>query len=238
MAHRVADNEITFKIGALNPESMPMARQAEYIAAFAQLIGEREFVHFVRVRKGSNTIVARMDKPVVAKVVTRLKTARSRGDQDEAFRKVRQMLSADASPGIVKVGNSRLLRFPRPILKERIGPVAQDDYLDGYIVRIGGFDETIPVHIKERDGTPRYCTADLETAKKLKPYLLGDPIRLIGRAQWYREPNGEWRLPEFTIRDFVPIDAGSLREAISHISSGNGQDKEKPGTQRDSPTGG
>lgn len=222
MPHRVVDNEVSFKIGALDPESIPMARQAEYIGALAQLIGEREGVHFVRVRRGSNVIVARIDKPLVQKVVTRLKTAHSRGDQDEAFRKIRQMLSADASPGTVTVGRSRVLHFPKPILKERIGPVTQDDYLDEYIVRIGGFDETIPVHIKERDGTPRYCTADLETAKKLKPYLLGDPVRLIGRAQWYREPNGEWRLPEFIIRDFLPIDASSLREALNHISSGDG----------------
>jgi hypothetical protein len=222
MPHRMKETEVTFRIGGLNPESIPMARQAEYIAAFAQLIGEREGVHFVRIRKGSNTIVARIEKPLVQKVVTRLKVVRSRAEQDESFRKVRQMLSADETPGTIRVGTIRLIHFPRPILKERVGPVSQLDYLDGTIVRIGGFDETIPVHIKERDGTPRFCTANLETAKRLKPFLLGEPVRLIGMAQWYRERNGEWRLPEFVIRDFEAIDARPLREALNEISGGNG----------------
>jgi hypothetical protein len=222
MPHRALDNEVTFTMGALDPETMPMARQAEYIAAFAQLLGEREGVHFVKVRKGSNTLVARLDSPVVQKVVARLRAAASRRDQDEGYRKVHLMLRADASPGTIRAGKARILHFPKPLLQERIGPVMQEDYVDGRIVRIGGFDETIPVHIRERDGTPQYCTADLEMAKKLKPYLLGEPVRLIGTAQWYREPNGEWRLPEFIIRDYVTLNDASLRQALNQISGADG----------------
>jgi hypothetical protein len=122
---------------------------------------------------------------------------------------------------------AKVLHFPKPLLQERVGPVEQEDYLDGQIVRIGGFDDTIPVHIRERDGTRRFCTTDVRTAKELMPYYLGDPVRLMGKAQWFREPDGQWKLPEFVITHFAPLDGKSLQEALAEITNGEREEQEQ-----------
>ena len=40
-------------IDAFTPETIPMARLADYMASFAELLGQREHVHFGELKPGS-----------------------------------------------------------------------------------------------------------------------------------------------------------------------------------------
>jgi len=42
-----------FRMSALKPETLPMARLAEYLARLAVLFGHQDQVYFSKVRKGS-----------------------------------------------------------------------------------------------------------------------------------------------------------------------------------------
>jgi len=49
--------EFSFEIGALSPESFPMERLGEYIADLGAMLGQSEFVHFLRLEVGSTRII-------------------------------------------------------------------------------------------------------------------------------------------------------------------------------------
>ena len=53
--------EISFDIDVFTPETLPMARLAEYLAKFSELLGNAENVHFSRLMKGSAKCKAFVD---------------------------------------------------------------------------------------------------------------------------------------------------------------------------------
>ena len=60
--------EYRFKIDAYSPETIPMARLAEYMSDLAVLFGNRENVHFVQLEPGSTTLLQRIEYEAVPKV--------------------------------------------------------------------------------------------------------------------------------------------------------------------------
>lgn len=59
-------------IDAFTPDSIPMARLAEYMGGFAALLGHREHVHFGKLKPGSLGLAARVDEIVRPKVDRRI----------------------------------------------------------------------------------------------------------------------------------------------------------------------
>ena len=53
--------EYVLRIDAFTPDTMPMARLAEYLGALARLLGHAEHTHFVRLEEGSAKLVHRVD---------------------------------------------------------------------------------------------------------------------------------------------------------------------------------
>lgn len=72
-------DELWFRIDAFRPDTIPMARLAEYMAKLASLLGNQKNVHFVRLDPGSVVLVHRVDKEDQPKVNARLDALR-RGD--------------------------------------------------------------------------------------------------------------------------------------------------------------
>ena len=50
-------HEYRFVIDALSPDSLPMARLAEYMGELARLLGRPDQVHFERLEGGSTVLV-------------------------------------------------------------------------------------------------------------------------------------------------------------------------------------
>ena len=53
--------EYRFVIDAYRPDTLPMARLAEYMGELARLLGRLDQVHFVRLEEGSTALVQRVE---------------------------------------------------------------------------------------------------------------------------------------------------------------------------------
>ena len=73
--------KFTFRIDSFTPETLPMARLAEYMAHLAALYGSEERVHFDKLKKGSAILQVIVDEPAIPKVFQRLQSVKS-GDPD------------------------------------------------------------------------------------------------------------------------------------------------------------
>jgi hypothetical protein len=60
---------------SFTPDTLPMERLGEYVAALAKLLGERTNVHFLGVEAGSAVLVATIDPPAQPTVRERSVTA-------------------------------------------------------------------------------------------------------------------------------------------------------------------
>ena len=219
----MANNEYTFRIDAFTPDTLPMARLAEYMAALAELIGSQTSTHFVRLAPGSARVVARIDEQDATKVQRRLSIVE--GPQAEpgvvkAFKALDDLLADDNAIGeVINPQGAVIIPFPG---RNRPRPLAfpafrQDGSLDGEIVSIGGKDKT--AHIILRDGVITYSNIELThaLARELAPRLYGPKVRLVGRGRWERHPDGAWKLLSFTVDRYDVLDDAPLSEVLADI---------------------
>ena len=99
-----AGEEFQFKIDAYSPETMPMARLAEYLAQLAIILGELNAVHLVRLEGGSTIVVHKIEREAVPKVVDRVTSVRvGNGPLDavRANRRINQFLREDNAVGVL-----------------------------------------------------------------------------------------------------------------------------------------
>jgi hypothetical protein len=219
----VANNEYTFRIDVFTPDTLPMARLAEYMAALAELIGSEASTHFVRLDPGSARVVARIEEQDAPKVLRRLSVVEGPSAAlgvAKAFRVLDDLLAGDNAVGeVISPEGAVIIPFPG---RERPKPLAfpafrQDGALDGEIVSIGGKDKT--AHIILRDGAITYSNIELThaLAKELAKYLYGPKVRLIGRGRWERHPDGAWKLLNFSVDRYDVLDNAPLSEVLADI---------------------
>lgn len=223
MPKKLRANRIIFKIDGFTPDTLPSARLAQYLIDLNALLGSTTKVHFEKLSKGSAQIVQWAEVSAIPNIRQRALSAGANQDKREpklaeAYEKLNRHLIEDNAAGTLRIGRENILDFPGSRTQEQgiIGPIAQNEYLDGQLVRIGGIDATIPVHLREGE-TFHYCTANVEVAKRLAPYLYGQTIRVFGMAHWYRFPQGQWQLRLFRVENFEPLDDASLHEAVGRV---------------------
>ncbi len=101
------------------------------------------------------------------------------------------------------------------------GPLTERGTLDGVLIRVGGKDETEPVHLLDGDKV-HLCNANREVARRLAPNLFGATLRVHGEGRWERDLDGNWNLLRFDIRDFEPLDDVPLGEAVERLRAVQG----------------
>lgn len=215
-------NELRLKIDGFTPLTLPMARLAEYLKDLSALLGSEQAVHFIKVGKGSANLVHVIDEAEVSAVRQRLTLVKSVNpptDLLRAYTALNEKLRADRVKGrILDDTGARLLYFPGIKTEQPVtyGPFNQPGTVEGVLIKIGGRDETVPVHIE--DGTNSYtCNASRDMARRLAPYLFGKPIRLHGTGKWYRDEDGTWELTWFNISDFEELSDDALPVVISRL---------------------
>ena len=67
--------QYTFHIAGLTPETLPMARLADYLSDLAQLLGSKEHVHLARIEAGSIRLAVAVDQEVRPLVGPRVRSA-------------------------------------------------------------------------------------------------------------------------------------------------------------------
>lgn len=210
-----------FRIDAWKPETLPMARLAEYLAKLSAMFGHKEHVHFIKVRKGSAIPEIAVDYEAVQKVETRLRlvgTPDAPQELERANQEINRMLREDNSSATLRIKHgSNILVFPgkKTPLAEEV-TIHEQGELDGIVIRIGGKDDTVPVLI-EGDGKFYPCQTSRDMARQLAPYLFGDAVRVTGNGEWRRTPERQWELIAFKIKCFELLDNTPLQEIINDL---------------------
>ena len=216
--------EFRFRIDAYTPDTVPMARLAEYMQDLAALLGEKEHVHFVRLEEGSMTLVQKIDPESLPKVCARISAinvAQGEAPQDavRAFRAIDRRLAEDNAAGrLYQDDGAPLIHFPgrengKPLT---FGAFNQPGSLDGVLIKIGGRDEMVPVHLQEGDAV-YICNATREMACRLAPHLFTAALRVHGTGRWERDGEGAWILRRFTIGNFEVLDDAPLSNVVARL---------------------
>ncbi len=219
----MADHEYRFKIEAYTPQTMPMARLAEYMRDLAILLGERDAVHFVKLKKGSTILVHTIEREAVPKVEDRVASVRSGTGPPEALqaeRSINRRLRDDnASGALVRGTRATIIRFPGQEESElSFGAFAEEGSIDGVVIRIGGETDPCPVHLQSLDETQTYlCDVDRSLARALATYLFDREVRVHGVGRWQRDEHGTWSLERFRIRSFDPLDDLPLSAVVAKL---------------------
>lgn len=221
----------TLHIDAYTPETIPMARLAEYMQGFAAMLGHEGAVHFDRLILGSTRLVTRVDHEHVPKVAATL-SALVRGDGAPEAVKARDaidlLLADDNTTGFIYEDDdpeARIIAFPgvtRPRAAQ-YGPIKQEGTLDGILVSVGGADSTI--HIRLQHGDIKYSNIDTDrdTARRLGKYLF-EPIRVFGTGSWLRQEDGTWTLRRFKVQSFEALKIDALRDVLEELRAVEGSE--------------
>ena len=226
-----SDQRIVFHIDAYSPETIPMAKLAEYMADFAALLGRDHAVHFTGVESGSTKLAARVEFEDEPKVRSRLKTLR-RGEPShdllKVFRKIDDQLANDNAEGRIYTegqdgDTAELLTFPGRTRPKPLtyGPFNQDGHLDGILIAVGGKDETVSLRLQNGPTTYSNCDTTRTIARGLAQHLF-EPVRIHGIGRWTREAHGDWTLVRFRVQRFEALKTGSLREAVNALRAVKG----------------
>lgn len=221
----MSSNEYTLRIDVFTPDTLPMARLAEYMAALADLIGHKESTHFARIEEGSACLVSRVDEQDAPKVQRRLEAVASHNPPQgtiKAFKALDDMLAEDNAVGeVIGPAGAVIIPFPgRTRPKALTFPAfRQDGSIDGQIVSIGGRDKT--AHVTLQDGGLTYTNIDLnrDVARELAKHLYGTKVRLFGSGRWERHPEGTWKLLAFTVDRYEVLDDAPLGDVLADIRS-------------------
>src|SRR5262249_17111727 len=146
--------------------------------------------------------VLEVDQEFEPKIFSRIERARtSKGPRDaiKANTNLREMLRKDRFWAEFKTENGEV-RVTYPLAadpkQETFGPYWQAGYIDGIVVRLGGVDATLPVHLVY-EGRQYICNASRDIVRQLGPKIWGDPIRAHGKGKWYRNEQGVWEMMFF-----------------------------------------
>lgn len=225
---RTVIGEYRFKIDAYTPETMPMARLAEYIAELATMLGEAQSVHLIGLEEGSTILVHRVEREAIPKVLDRAAAVkRGSGPRDAmvAYKAVNRLLRDDNASAVLvtKKKGPTILRFPgRQETQDQLQSVRESGTIDGMIMRVGGTDETVPVLLESEGEQIAGCYTTRGIAKKLA-HKLFERVRLSGRGLWTRDDLGVWTLKSFRIESFAPIDETPLSDALEKVRAVGGE---------------
>jgi len=224
--------EYRFKFDAYTPETMPMARLAEYMADLAQLFGETAAVHFVRIDSGSVVLVHKVEREAVPKVEGRIERIRHGDgppDAMSAYHRLNQKLRKDAGSGeIQRATGAQILQFPgsREIQTVSFAAFTQEGTIDGIVIKLGGRQDPVPVHIESGSIIYSVCHASRAMARQLKHHMFDDELRFFGSGRWFRDDAGTWTLQRFTIASFEPLDSRPLTDVVAGLRAIRGSEWE------------
>jgi hypothetical protein len=221
--------EYVFRIDAFTPDTLPMSRLAEYLAALAKMMGHAQHTHFVRVEEGSARLVHKVDAVDAPKVETRLNDVRigkAPGDAMKAHRELDDLLANDNALGtLTERATGRVVvpflgrNRPKPLV---FPPFREDTTIQGQVVSVGGRDSTAHAQLQDGETIHTNLSMTRDVAKQLAPLLYGPVLRLYGSARFERQADGVWKMLNFQVERFEKLDDRSVKEALTGIRNVEG----------------
>ncbi|WP_040619425.1 hypothetical protein [Rhodovulum sp. PH10] len=209
--------EYTFRIEDFRPDTLPMGRLAEYLGDFAKLLGSPDYVHFARIEEGSTRLVAAVAQQARPQVSPRVRAAAlGNGPPDavSAWRRLNKRLTEDATCASLAMPGGEVIPFPgSPRPDQPIGPLRQPTSIQGRLVRIEGYGESVSVGIEDGSGIARRIVIDAELAKRLASHFHRF-VRLSGTGRWRRTADGRWSLEQLDAEAFHPLDDEPIGDVV------------------------
>ena len=222
--------EIEFKIDAWTPETIPQERLGAYLVELAKLYGEASSVQFHRLRKGSAILVSRVLDTAAPKVERRLasiRTGEAPKDAVEAYRRLDDMLAEDNAIATLRPGKGcEVIAFPGRTRPQPIeyGPIREEGFIEGEIVRIGGRDKSVHITLQSGDDVYTNIETNRDTARELGKLLYGPVVRFWGTGTWRRSGEGEWALERFVVARFEEIAERDFAAALPDLRAVHGSE--------------
>jgi hypothetical protein len=212
--------KIKLKIEGFTPHTLPMALLADYLRDLADLLGPESDAHLIAIGEGSAELVHDVPEQNYQRLQERvIDAAQGKGPKQatEGYVKLWAKLRQEAKPAqLVDDSDKTVLQFPLQGSGPLFGPVTEPGSLEGVLIKIGGRDETVPVHLQ--DGNEYYkCTATRTLAKELRNQLFEKPIRVNGIGKWIRGEDGEWQLDGFKITSWEPLSDDALEAVLGRM---------------------
>ncbi|NHZ90229.1 hypothetical protein F2P45_14570 [Massilia sp. CCM 8733] len=216
--------KITFSIDSRTPDTLPMARLAEYLSALSALYGSEDHVHFDMVETGSALLQAWVDEPAMTTVMKQLSSVDSgtaTAAIDKAYYKLDSLLRDDNAVGAVHVQGGIVLSFPGRNRKiAEVVSITKATTVDGTVIKIGGRDASIPVTLQDLEGQLLRCQIHgISKAKNLSRHYLEAPIRVHGNGRWTRAQDGKWNLELLDIDSWEILDPSSPQDVLAVLAS-------------------
>lgn len=232
--------EYVFRIDAFTPDTMPMGRLADYLSELAKLLGHAERTHFVRLEEGSAKLVHKVEAIDAPKVAARLESIRIGDGPKDAVRAqkaLEELLANDNALGtLTEVGTGRVVVpfVGRNRLRSLVfPPFREDTTIDGQLVNIGGRDSSAHATLQDGDVFHTNIQMRRELARKLAPLLYGPHIRLHGSGRFERMADGIWKMLEFRVERYEPLDGRSVADVMVTLRDTANNGLMDPGAYRD-----
>ena len=214
---------LQFRIRGYTPETLSLARLADYLEPLADLMGATDSVHFDRIVKGSAVVQVWVPDTESERVVQRVRSARSDSAPDDvrrAYNKIDALLRENRASGeIRRKAGGQIIAFPG-VKAPQQAPIVVTDFgeAEGVVIRVGGKDKTIPVHLLSATNELLPCEVrNREMAREFAAMLYGDPVRVRGNGTWERNPDGRWKLVALTIVTWEKLDPDTIAEVFERI---------------------
>ena len=202
------------------PDTMPMARLAEYMQQLGKLLGNEAAVHFVRVEKGSLALVSTVDRGIAEGKVdarlSRLRAGNPQSDVARAFVSINEMLHADGATASLRRGSRTVANFSGARFVDR-EPLSIPDFgsIVGYLYMLSQGTKAYNARLRlDRDRTIQ-CTASEPVAKRLKDHLF-ETVRVSGYGLWKREREG-WQASQLEISEVRRVVNAPLAEVVREL---------------------
>lgn len=213
--------EFRFTIDRYTPETLPMARLAEYLSQLATLFGEKQAVHLTTSEAEGAVPLIRVEADALPQVRDRLSAVgRGEGPMDaiRAYRSINERLRLDdTSATLTGSRDADVLPFPgRDAAAAELRHVRQTGSIDGEVIRVGGQGDDVRVILRAEDAILTEILASRPVAKALARHLF-EPVRLHGLGRWSRRRDGRWILEGLKVERFDVLLDGTLTEALSAL---------------------
>lgn len=218
--------EYVFRIDAFTPDTLPMGRLAEYLAALAKMLGHPDHTHFIRLDAGSARLVHKVDAVDAPKVEARLNSVRNGGAPKEAMlakQSLEDLLANDNAIGTLSEAQSGRVVVPfvgrnRPKILS-FPPFRENTTLDGQVVSIGGRDSTAHATLQDGDTFHVGLSMKRDVARELAKLLYGPVVRLHGNGRFERHADGIWKMLDFRVERFELLDETAIADTLARIRS-------------------
>ncbi|AZB54471.1 hypothetical protein EBL89_03705 [Cereibacter sphaeroides] len=220
----ISRDQLVWMIKGASPDTVPMARLAEYMKQLSALLGQHDDIRFVRIEKGSLRVVTKAARAGFAGQVTRRVSGltRAQGPQEalRAYARLNEMVAEDGGTARLIRGSAVILHFSgtrvdaaRPLRMLDHGFITGKLYAMAQDARGGD----VKARIRLASGSNSVsCTASSAVGRHLRSFLF-EAVRAHGKGEWERTGDGTWICQSLHIDRVEPVRNVSLRAAIDEI---------------------